>query len=69
LFTIRTYIRPLRHLAHRPADAARLAQALANFPDDVREYKRTAEFTEAALHWLESSAQITGDTRETTGGA
>ena len=69
LFTIRTYIRPLRHLAHRPADATRLAQALANFPDDVREYKRTTEFTEAALHWLESSAQVAVGTHETKGGA
>ena len=54
LFTIRTYIRPLRHLSGRPDDARRLADALENLPDDVREYKRTAELTDAAVQWLES---------------
>lgn len=52
LFTIRTYIRPLAHLAGRPEDAARLAQALEQLPDDVRDYKRTADLTEAAVQWL-----------------
>lgn len=52
LFTIRTYIRPLRHLAGRPADAARLADALEHLPDDVRDYKRTIELTRAAVQWL-----------------
>lgn len=52
LFTIRTYIRPLRHLVERPEDAARLAEALDNLPDDVRDYKRTSELTAPALAWL-----------------
>lgn len=54
LFTIRTYIRPLRHLVERPDDAARLAEALANLPDDVRDYKRTSDLTAAAVTWLTS---------------
>jgi hypothetical protein len=54
LFTIRTYIRPLRHLVERPEDAARLAEALDNLPDDVRDYKRTSELTAPALAWLGS---------------
>lgn len=54
LFTIRTHIRPLSHLADRPTDAHRLADALDNLPDDVREYKRTSELTRAAVQWLMS---------------
>lgn len=54
LFTIRTYIRPLSHLVDRPEDAARLAEALGNLPDDVRDYKRTLELTDAAVAWLQS---------------
>lgn len=54
LFTIRTYIRPLAHLAARPDDAIRLADALANLPDDVADYKRVVELSDAARHWLES---------------
>ena len=57
LFTIRTYIRPLRHLAGRPDDARRLAEALENLPDDVRDYKRTAELTDAAVQWLTSTVE------------
>ena len=68
LFTIRTYIRPLRHLAGRSDDARRLAEALENLPDDVREYKRTAELTDAAVQWLtstvKSSSQSTSETNE-----
>lgn len=55
LFTIRTYIRPLRHLQGRGDDALRLASALENLPADVREYKRTAELTDAAVRWLTSN--------------
>jgi hypothetical protein len=54
LFTIRTYIRPLAHLAARPEDAARLADALANLPDDVADYKRVVELSDAARQWLTS---------------
>lgn len=56
LFTIRTYIRPLSHLVERPVDAGRLADALSQLPDDVREYKRTTELTAAAVQWLNSVA-------------
>ena len=56
LFTIRTYIRPLAHLVERPADAGRLADALEQLPDDVRDYKRTTELTAAAVQWLNSVA-------------
>lgn len=58
LFTIRTYIRPLRHLTGRPDDARRLAEALDQLPDDVREYKQTAELTDAAVQWLTSMAEL-----------
>lgn len=54
LFTIRTYIRPLSHLIERPEDAGRLADALSQLPDDVRDYKRTTELTAAAVQWLNS---------------
>lgn len=57
LFTIRTYIRPLRHLVERPDDAARLAEALNNLPDDVRDYKRTSELTAPAVAWLNAVAE------------
>ncbi|MEY3679756.1 MAG: hypothetical protein RL547_368 [Actinomycetota bacterium] len=57
LFTIRTYIRPLRHLATRPEEARRLADALANLPDDVADYKRITELSSAAQHWLTSITQ------------
>lgn len=56
LFTIRTYIRPLSHLAARPDDARRLADALAALPDDVADYKRVVELSESARHWLTSMA-------------
>ena len=56
LFTIRTYIRPLSHLVDRPEDARRLADALSQIPDDVRDYKRTTELTDAAVHWLNEVA-------------
>ena len=73
LFTIRTYIRPLSHLAERPEDAARLADALANLPDDVADYKKISDLSAAARHWLTAVAQgrdiggpITSDDERTT---
>lgn len=53
LFTIRSYVRPLSHLVRRPEDALRLAEALSNLPDDVREYKRTTDLTTPAVNWLQ----------------
>ena len=57
LFTIRTYIRPLSHLAERPEDASRLAEALSALPDDVADYKRVVELSESARTWLTSVAR------------
>jgi hypothetical protein len=42
LFTIRTYLAPLRQVAGDPAAAGRLAAAVATMPDDVRTYKDLA---------------------------
>ena len=56
LFTIRSYVRPLSHLVNRPEDAARLAEALSNLPDDVRDYKQTTALTAPAVHWLQTVA-------------
>lgn len=65
LFTIRTYIRPLAHLVERPEDAGRLADALSHIPDDVRDYKRTTELTDAAVHWL---GEVAGKQARSPGG-
>ena len=65
LFTIRTYIRPLSHLVERPQDAGRLAEALSQLPDDVRDYKRTTELTAAAVHWL---SEVSGNQAHSSGG-
>jgi hypothetical protein len=54
LFTLRTYVRPLAHLATRPSDAGRLAAALQAMPADVADYKKVAELTPTAVAWLES---------------
>ena len=65
LFTIRTYIRPLSHLVERPEDAGRLADALSQIPDDVRDYKRTTELTDAAVYWL---SEVAGQRAHSPGG-
>lgn len=52
LFTIRTYVRPLRHLAGRPDDAARLAAALEALPPDVAAYKQVRELLPVARRAL-----------------
>ncbi|NDH48059.1 MAG: DUF3445 domain-containing protein [Acidimicrobiia bacterium] len=65
LFTIRTYIRPLSHLVERPEDARRLAEALSQLPDDVRDYKQTTELTAAAVHWL---SEVSGNQAHSPGG-
>jgi dimethylamine monooxygenase subunit A len=56
LFTIRTYIRPLAHLAERTDDAARLAEALAAFPADVADYKQLDDLGPLVRGWLEQVA-------------
>ncbi len=52
LFTIGTTVRPLSHLAGRPDDARRLAEALQAFPDDVAAYKGVETLRAAALRVL-----------------
>lgn len=54
LFTIRTYLRPLSHLAERPEDRLRLAEALRAMPADVAEYKALASIAPVAVEWLEA---------------
>ncbi|HEX4983821.1 MAG TPA: DUF3445 domain-containing protein [Ilumatobacteraceae bacterium] len=54
LFTLRTYVRPLAHLATRPSDAGRLAAALRAMPADVADYKKVAELAPTAVAWLEA---------------
>jgi hypothetical protein len=57
LFTIRTYVRPVRHLAGRPDDAARLAAALAALPPDVADYKQVRHLRPVAERALEELAK------------
>jgi hypothetical protein len=54
LFTLRTYVRPLAHLATRRDDARRLAEALQAMPADVADYKKVAELTPTAVAWLDA---------------
>jgi hypothetical protein len=65
LFTLRTYVRPLAHLATRRDDARRLAEALQAMPADVADYKKVAELTPKAVAWLE--AVTAGATLEADG--
>jgi dimethylamine monooxygenase subunit A len=57
LFTIRTYIRPLRSLVGRPDEMQRLAGALRALPDDVADYKQLVDLGPMAARWLESAAK------------
>ena len=52
LFTIRTYLTALPALAARPADAARLAEALDALPPDVAAYKQLDELGPWVAGWL-----------------
>jgi heme-dependent oxidative N-demethylase alpha subunit-like protein len=65
LFTLRTYVRPLAHLATRPHDARRLADALQAMPADVTDYKKVAELRPSAVAWLD--AVTAGSTLEAGG--
>jgi hypothetical protein len=56
LFGIRTYVRPLSDLSHRPADCARLAEAIRALPDETFRYKSLPVFADAALAWLDRHA-------------
>ena len=52
LFTIRTYITPLRSVAADPEARDRLARAVATMPDPVREYKDLATLGESVVEFL-----------------
>jgi hypothetical protein len=65
LFTLRTYVRPLSHLAGRPDDARRLAEALRAMPPDVADYKKVSELAPPAVAWLD--AVTAGSTLEADG--
>lgn len=52
LFTIRTYITPIPQIAGDVDVAARLADAMASMPDDVREYKGLAAAGDEIVHLL-----------------
>jgi hypothetical protein len=54
LFTLRTYVRPLAHLATRPHDVRRLADALQAMPIDVVDYKKVADLRPSAVVWLDA---------------
>lgn len=53
LFGIRTYVRPLAHIANRPLDCRRLAEAIRALPEATFRYKSLPVFAEAALAWLD----------------
>lgn len=52
LFTIGTTVRPLSHVARRPDDARRLAEALEAFPADVAAYKGVDSLRDVAVEVL-----------------
>jgi hypothetical protein len=54
LFTIRTYIKPLGELA--PDAARRLATAIENLPDAMRDYRSMSQFADALVAWLRERA-------------
>ena len=54
LFTIRTYLAPLRAVAAEPSAAQRLAAAVGTMPDDVRGYKDLQELGDDVVFWLRS---------------
>ena len=55
LFTIRTYLTPIRSVSSDPATARRLAEALSGLPDPVRVYKDVASFGPALITHLRSA--------------
>lgn len=54
LFTIRTHLSRVGDLLGRPADLARLGEAVGSLPPDVAAYKGTTPLTQPFLHWLRS---------------
>ncbi len=53
LFTLRTYLRPLRWFADHPDDARRLAEALRTMPPEIATYKDAIVNGPLAAAWLE----------------
>jgi hypothetical protein len=56
LFTIRTYIRPLDDIAQDKDAAQRLAAAIENLPQDMRQYRSMTEFADDLVAWLRERA-------------
>lgn len=56
LFTIRTYLRPLREVAADAAQFGRLAELLASMPDDVAGYKQLEAIRPVLAGLLDPSA-------------
>ncbi len=52
LFTVRTYVHPLRVLEHQPLMAHNLAQAIQQIPSDMQSYKNILPVREALLGYL-----------------
>ena len=58
LFTIRTYIHPLADVVAVPDAAARLAEAVAGLPADVRSYRSLDHFADALVAWLRARTDV-----------
>jgi dimethylamine monooxygenase subunit A len=56
LFTIRTYITPLGEIAKDADTARRLAAAIENLPEALRDYRSLTQFADALVAWLRASA-------------
>lgn len=52
LFTIRTYITPLGEIAKDADTARRLASAIENLPEPLRDYRSLTHFADALVRWL-----------------
>jgi hypothetical protein len=57
LFTIRTYIRPLGEIAQDAETARRLAAAIENLPQDMRDYRSMTTFADELVQWLRRSSK------------
>ncbi|MBE9127812.1 DUF3445 domain-containing protein [Coleofasciculus sp. LEGE 07092] len=53
LFTVRTYVYPLRVLEDNPIMALNLAEVIRQMPSDVQDYKNLLPIREALLRYLE----------------
>lgn len=56
LFTIRTYITPLGEIAKDTEASRRLAGAIENLPESLREYRSLTQFADALVAWLRERA-------------